>query len=313
MTDALAPDEAAAATTNTNPVEAVAAEDDTWGDLPRPAARVAGAPVLSVAGFEGPLDWLLERVRAHRIDLARLSILALVEAFDAAMKMAFRRDEEDPPVSLPQWGDWLVMATNLAELRSRLLLPENDPEAKAARIQVETLRRQLVSREQAGVAADWLERRPQLGRDVFARGVPEAGGGSMRANRFGDLTELLRACLVALRLDEAQAEAYQLPPPTPWPVHETIARLRQRLALLPDGSPLTDYLPVIPDGDQLVLRTRAAVASTLIAGLELARDGQLSLDQDETWRPIYVGRSDAEDASARGSGHSLSRAEGPGS
>ena len=294
MTDAIAPDEAAAAIAAIAETDVVdAAADDVWGDPPRAPANIAGAPVLSVAGFEGPLDWLLERVRAHQIDLARLSILALVEAFDEAMKIALRRDEGDPPVSLPQWGDWLVMATHLAELRSKLLLPENDPEAKAARCQVETLRRQLISREQAGAAADWLERRPQLGRDVFARGVPEDGG--MRTSRFGDITDLLRACLVALRLDEQQAEAYRLPPPTPWPVHETITRLRQRLAQLPDGSPLTDYLPVILGGDQLVLRTKAAVASTLIAGLELARDGQLSLDQSGMWQAIQVRQRDVED------------------
>src|ERR1700712_4480038 len=123
---------------------------------PLARAGAIGAPVLSVAGFEGPLDWLLEMVRAHRIDLARLSILALVEAFDEAMETAFRPEQGDALVSLPQWGDWLVMATNLAELRSRLLLPENNPEAKAARSQIETLRRQLISREQAGAAADWL-------------------------------------------------------------------------------------------------------------------------------------------------------------
>jgi segregation and condensation protein A len=295
VTDTLASDAAEAAVAEadlvTDPV------DDAWGDPPRAVPVEVGAPVLSVEGFEGPLDWLLERVRAHRIDLARLSILSLADAFVGAMEAAFGRDVRDPPVSLPQWGDWLVMAAQLTELRSKLLLPAHDPEARAAHSQAEMLRRQLISRKQAGAAADWLERRPQLGRDVFARGVPEGDGGTLRTSRFGDITELLRACLVALRLDEQQAEAYRLPP-TPWPVHETIARLRQRMTLLPDRSPLSDYLPVIPDGDQLVLRTRAAVASTLIAGLELARDGQLSLDQDDTWQAIRVGRRDADDAAS---------------
>lgn len=105
---------------------------------------------------------------------------------------------------------------------------------------------------------------------------------------------MLRACLVSLRLDEQQIEAYRLPPML-WLVIETIARLRHRLALLPDGSPLTDYLSVIVDNDQILLRTPAGVAGTLIAGFELARDGQLSLDQDDAWRPIRVRQRDADD------------------
>ncbi len=294
MTDAVASDEAAAAVAQTDPVEPAA--DDAWGDLPRAAAGVVAAPVLSVAGFEGPLDWLLEMARARKLDLARLSILALIEAFAGAMQMAFRRGQADPPVSLARWGDWLLMAASLTELRSRLLLPAHDPEVRTARGQAETLRRQLLSRAQARAAADWLERRPQLGRDVHARGVPEAG--SVRTNRSADITDLLRACLVALRLDEPQAEAWRLPPPTLWPIADAIARVQQRLAALPDGSPMTDYLPPTQGNDQTPLRRRAAVASTLIAGLMLAQDGQLSLDQDGTWQPIRLRNSDDKGAAS---------------
>ncbi len=220
MTDAVASDEAAAAVAQTDPVEPAA--DDAWGNPPRAAPGAVAAPVLSVEGFESPLDWLLEMARARKLDLARLSILALIEAFAGAMQMAFRRGQGDAPVSLSRWGNWLVTAASLTELRSRLLLPAYDPGARATRGQAETLRRQLLSRARIAAAADWLARRPQLGRDVHARGVPEAG--SVRTHRSGDITELLRACLVALRLDEQQAEAYRLPPPTRWPIADAIAR-----------------------------------------------------------------------------------------
>ena len=199
MTDAVAVDQAAAVAAEADPVKDPdgPVADDAWVDPPR-AAAVASTPVLSVKGFEGPLDWLLEMVRAHRIDLARLSIRALVEAFAGAMETAFRRGQGEPPVSLARWGDWLVMAAQLTELRSKLLLPAHDPRAMAARGQAETLRRQMLGRAHITAAADWLTRRPQLGHDVFARGTPEQAEDApsfTRANiDSGDITALLRAC-----------------------------------------------------------------------------------------------------------------------
>ena len=103
-------------------------EPDGWEDPPRrrPATDVL---VLSVEGFEGPLEWLLEMVRAHRIDLARLSILALVEAFVTALQAGLAQRDTGSTAPLWRWGDWLVMAANLALLRSRLLLPADVGEA----------------------------------------------------------------------------------------------------------------------------------------------------------------------------------------
>jgi segregation and condensation protein A len=111
----------------------------------------------------------------------------------------------------------------------------------AAADEAEGLRRRLVNRAQVRAAADWLERRPQLGRDVFGCG---AGAGRDDGGRVGDITDLLRACLVVLRVPE-QADAYG-PRSTPlWQVSDAIARMRQLLGVLPDGSPLTDFLPKV--------------------------------------------------------------------
>jgi len=178
-----------------------AEEVAAWEDKPR-AARSDAAPVLSVEGFAGPLDWLLELARAKKLDLAKLSIAALIEAFVTAMQAALAGRDT---ARIGHWAVWTVMAATLTELWSRLLLPANSPEAKAAQAEAEALRQQLLNRARMRSAADWLERRPQLGRDVFARGRPELHLGRGGA---GDLTELLRACLVALRVPEAVAETY---------------------------------------------------------------------------------------------------------
>jgi segregation and condensation protein A len=266
-------------------VARVTAEDvAAWEDPPR-AARSDAAPVLSVEGFAGPLDWLLELARAKKLDLAKLSIAALIEAFVTAMQAGLAGRDT---ARIGHWAVWTVMAATLTELWSRLLLPADSREAKAAQAEAEALRQQLLNRARMRSAADWLERRPQLGRDVFARGRPElvlSGGGA------GDLTELLRACLVALRVPEAVAETYRPRPPPLWRVTDALARLDTLLGELPDGSPLTAFLPAIGGEDPgRTLRCRAAVSSTLIAGLERARDGALALDQSAAWTPILVRR-----------------------
>ena len=190
--------DAADLATATSPV---APAVSTWEDPPR-GEPTDGAPVLSIDGFAGPLDWLLEMARAKKIDLARLSIGALIEAFSRAMQAALAGRDRS---RIGHWAAWTVMAATLTELCSRLLLPADAPAARAAAEEAEALRRQLLARAQMRLAADWLERRPQLGREVFARGIPELSP----AGRVGDLTELLRACLVALRVPEEQAAAFR--------------------------------------------------------------------------------------------------------
>jgi segregation and condensation protein A len=271
---------AGAGSTDGNPVDAAVSD---WEDPPR-VDRSDAPPVLAVDGFEGPLDWWLEMARAQKIDLSTLSIAALIGAFAAALEKALA---DRGGAKLAHWASWTVTAATLTELWSRLMLPQDAPASRAAVEEAEALRRHLLERARMRAAADWLDRRIQLGRDVFRRGQPEVGP----AERGGDLTDLLRACLAALRVQEEQAVALQPRPPPLWTASNALAQLARLLAVLPDGSPLEAYLPTIPqDAPQRALRQRAAVASTLIAALERARDGALSLEQEAAWRPIRLTR-----------------------
>ena len=267
---------------------------EAWEDPPR-AVSDSAAPVLRVEGFEGPLDWLVELARTRKIDLARLSIAALIEAFATAMTAALARQNGGPVASLSRWGDWLVMAATLAWLRSRLLLAGSAGEAEAALEAAESLRRELLDRAAIRAAADWLERRPQLGRDVFARvRLERAPAGDAGDTGGGDIIELARACLVALRLPPDQLAAWRPEPIALWRASDARARIERLLGILLDGSPLVAFLPEI-DGNasRRDVRCRAAIASTLVAALELARsgDGTLTLDQEQPWAPIYFERS----------------------
>jgi segregation and condensation protein A len=181
--------------------------------------------------------------QARKIDLARLSIVALIEAFATAMEIALARQVGGRTAELGRWGVWLVMAASLTFLRSRLLLPSDSPEAKAAEDEAEALRYRLVSRAQVRAAADWLERRPQLGRDVFGCGT---GDRRHDDGRVGDITELLRGCLVALRGPDPADPYTPRPPPGRSATRSFVCA--SLLGVLPDGSLLTAFLPTAVGG-----------------------------------------------------------------
>ena len=259
------------------------APPESWEDVPR-RPPASAAPVLAVAGFKGPLDWLLEMARAQRIDLATLSIVELVDAFTAALDAAL--SEHSVRADLSRWGEWLVMAATLALLRSRLLLPPDAPEARAAQDEAEAMRQQLLERVAIRQVAEWLEQRSQLGRDVFARGV--GAEPAARSGRTGDITDLFRACLVALRVPE-QADAYELKVIKLWRVPDAMARITRMLGEQPGGGALASFLPALPaEAENQELRCRAAVASTFLGALELAREGALDLRQEEVWQEVLI-------------------------
>jgi len=279
-------------------VDAVNAEDpaQAWEQPLRQPPSTGAAPFLAVDGFEGPLDWLLEMARAQRIDLAKLSILALVEAFTAALNAALMQSR-GKPADLSRWGEWLVMAATLAHLRSRLLLPKDAPEARAAQDEAEALRRVLVERTVMQRAAEWLDRRPQLGHDVFARGG--AADSVTAASRVADITDLFRACLVVLRVPE-QADAYQFRRVPFWRVADAVARITRMLAEQPGGGHLGMFLPSMDaSAPERELRCRTALASTFVAALELAREGVSELYQSRAWDEIQLRRRAKAECVAR--------------
>ena len=235
--------------------------------------------VLRLEGFEGPLDLLLDLARAQKFDLAKISILALVEQYLAVIEGARR-------VRLELAVDWLVMAAWLAWLKSRLLLPEGaDAEEGAQAAEVLAARLRDLSAMRAG--AVWLSARPQLGREVFARGAPEDNTEIDRSRLALDLGSLVRAYLLAMRR-RVSTRRYQPRPVTLWSVKDALQRLGMLLGSLPDWTSLERFLPEVLDGP---LERRAAFASTLLAGLEMARGGAVRLRQEHAFGPILVRRA----------------------
>lgn len=258
-------------------------------------------PHLRLDGFEGPLDLLLDLARSQKVDLERISIVALVDQFLAVLEQARR-------VRLELAADWLVMAAWLAWLKSRLLVPgdagqEAAPDEDAGAL-AGSLAARLAELARMRDAVRWLAARDQLGHEVFARGAPESLRAIDRSGLRADLPALLQA-YAAARRRALTAHRYTPPRQKLWTVQEAVARLGRLLGAAPGrGMPpwatLLHFLPAglaAPLADPLA--HRAALASTLVAALEAARGGCLELRQDHAFGPILLRLRVAEAASAR--------------
>lgn len=240
-------------------------------------AEATEALLLRLDGFEGPLDLLLDLARAEKLDLSRISMGALVDQYLAIVDGARR-------VRLELRADWLVMAAWLAWLKSRLLLPPGTAEAEEAEEAADVLAARLRELRAIRAAAAFLAGRPRLGEAVFARGAPEPLTEIDRSRLVLDVAGLVRAYLAARRRGGRRRQ-YRPRPVTPWTVVDALRRLERLLRHAPGWSGLERFLP---DGLADPLARRAATASTLMAGLELARGGAVRLRQDQPFGPVLL-------------------------
>jgi segregation and condensation protein A len=231
---------------------------------------------VSLEGFQGPLDLLLDLARAQKVDLAKISILALVDQYLAIVEGA-------ETLRLETAADWLVMAAWLAWLKSRLLLPQDDAAAEEAEQSSELLAARLAELAAMREGAAWLAARPVLGIDVFARGAPEDFTAADRSRLVADLPGLLRAYVDAVRRGAAKV-IYQPKQLSFWTVQDALKRLAAMLGSMPGWAFLERFLPEHLSGQE----RKAAIASTLIASLEMAKGGNVRLRQDAPFAPILL-------------------------
>lgn len=254
------------------------AENPPWDDGETPL-RIEAMPVLHLQGFDGPMDQLLDLAERGRIDLGQLSPLAFVDQMSSALSCLARH------LALQRRADLVILATRLVLLWSRLLLPRPPPAPDAA---AEAVSGPPAPAERAAMraAADWLDARPRLGRDVFAR--PSPG----RSPRVAGYMALMEACLAVLEGRAGQAaddEVYVPPVREFWTASQASRHIRAELAGRPGGGALESFVPAIPDDKpERPLRVRAAIAGTFIASLDMAREGDVVLDQALPGEPIAV-------------------------
>jgi segregation and condensation protein A len=234
--------------------------------------------VVDLDGFEGPIDLLLGLAREQKVDLAKISILALAEQYLDFIQRARH-------LQLEVAADYLVMAAWLAYLKSRLLLPQTsgDDEPSGAEL-AEALAARLRRLDAIRRAADELFTRPRLGHERFARGQPE-GLAVRRKSRFHvPLHQLLQA-YVGQRLRTREQRLVLAATPA-FRVEDAIKRLTALLGG-PDWRDLLAFLPTALSDERL---RRSALAAHVAATLELARDGVVEIRQTQPFGPIYVRR-----------------------
>lgn len=241
--------------------------------------RVTGDPalVVDVAGFEGPLDLLLHLARNQKVDLARISILALVEQYlvfiDTARKLR-----------LELAADYLVMAAWLAFLKSKLLIPKQPgDEGESGEELAAVLQFRLKRLEAMRDAGARLVNRNRLGRDVFARGMPELTIIEKRNEYSASLYDLLTA--YAVQRQRKAITNVRIAKRGVWSLKEARDILTRLVGALRDWTALDrfliDYLTTPEE-------RATALASSFAASLELVREGFVEVRQDAPFAPLYL-------------------------
>ncbi|PTM95251.1 condensin subunit ScpA [Mycoplana dimorpha] len=235
--------------------------------------------VVDIAGFEGPLDLLLHLARTQKVDLARISILALAEQYLAFVDRARR-------VRIELAADYLVMAAWLAYLKSRLLIPQQPKDdGPSGEEMAATLAFRLKRLEAMRDAATRLINRNRLGRDFFARGAPEHIPTERRSAFDASLYDLLSA-YASLRQRHAITQV-TIEKRNVWSLSDAREVLHRLLGEVADWTAMEHFLlRYLTDPSE----RRTAIASAFAASLEMVREGHLEIRQEGVFEPIYLRR-----------------------
>ena len=245
---------------------------DAFDQPPRDAPPVL---MLALGSWEGPLDLLLTLARSQRVDLAQISILALVDQYLAFIG-------EARALRLEVAADYLVMAAWLAYLKSCLLLPADpaaDPDPQALALALQWRLQRLDAMRDAGAR---LMANPRVGRDTFRRAAPEGLRHTSSAHYDCSYFELLRA-YGGIKARAARP-AYAVERRAVLALDEAIERLERLLGQALDWTDLARLVPPAPDENY----RRSALASTFVAALELARQGRVDLAQAGAFGPLRL-------------------------
>jgi segregation and condensation protein A len=250
----------------------LAAVDEDFEERP---IRQSDELTLALDGWEGPLDLLLSLARAQKVDLAQISILALVEQYLTYLN-------EARALKLEIAADYLVMAAWLAYLKSCLLLPkdpEADPSPEEIALRLQMRLQQLDAMREAGAR---LLGRDRVGRDVFVRGAPE-GLRLIRKAAWQVRDFDLFAAYGAVKA-RTQPAMHVVHARSVMTLEEAIERVGRMIGAAVEWTFLESFLPTTQDPQF----RRSALASSFLAALELARRGRLDIDQDEAFAPIRL-------------------------
>lgn len=238
----------------------------------------AEALIVDVDGFEGPLDVLLTLSRTQKVDLRKISVLALAQQYLAFVERA-------RALRIELAADYLVMAAWLAFLKSRLLLPPDpDEEGPTGEELAAHLAFQLERLQAMRDSAARLMARDQLGRDFFRRGQGEDIARIRTVTYSATLLDLMQGYARIRTRDEFRP--FVMDRDAVFTMEQALERMRPLIGFAGTWTDMETYLPDGWDADPV--RRRSATAATFAASLELVKEGHMEIKQSETFAPIQL-------------------------
>ncbi len=262
----------------TNAVPPTAPAEDAFDAPIRFAPTVdIDALIVNLDGYAGPLDVLLDLARTQRVDIRKISMIRLVDQYLDFIAAARAK-------SLELAADYLVMASWLTYLKSKLLIPapsdsagEPTADEMAARLAFQLQRLEAMRK-----ASMSLLNLPQFGVDFHGRGAPE-GVRVLRSPLWqAELFELLQA--YARQRVAAVDRTYKIEAPRVYSIEDARARIARLLGSIPEWTLLG---ALAPDA-RIDAPPASVVASSFNAALEFAKNGALEIRQLGMFEPIYV-------------------------
>ncbi len=250
-----------------------------WAQNEDARERATDEPELlvDVTGFEGPLDLLLHLARTQKVDLTKISVLALAEQYLGFI-------EKVRELRLEIAADYLVMAAWLAFLKSKLLIPKKDSDTgESGEELAAVLQFRLQRLEAMRDAAGRLMNLNRLGRDVFARGAPETVIVEKRSEFSATLYDLLSA--YAAERQRRVMNTVSIHVRKVWSLKEARDLLTRLIGSFDEWTTLDKYLIEYTTTPE---QRATALASSFAASLEMVREGRIEVRQDGAFAPIYM-------------------------
>lgn len=237
--------------------------------------------LLFLGDFDGPIDMLLSLARDQKVDLTKISILALANQYLEFIEKA-------RALRLELAADYLVMAAWLAYLKSRILIPQEEKQVEEPSAQdlADALQFQLRRLEAMRKVANDLFHLPRLGYNVFSRGEPEGLKTNYIPRYEMTLYDLLKSYGDIKK--RQQNAVYKLNPVKLFSLEEAIERMENMLGKVPKE--WVSLFMFLPQGTKEKIVRRSAVASTFGGALEMAKRGLIEIQQDKNYAPIYIRR-----------------------
>ncbi|MDG2341389.1 MAG: ScpA family protein [Paracoccaceae bacterium] len=242
----------------------------------------AEALIVDVDGYEGPLDILLTLSRTQKVDLRKISIFHLAQQYLLFIEQA-------STLRIELAADYLVMAAWLTFLKSRLLLPPDPSEEGPSGAELAAhLAFQLERLQAMRESAAKLMARDRLGRDIFARGIPEKVALVKNVTYTANLLDLMQAYARLRTRDEFRP--FTMDRDSVFTMEQALERLRGLVGYALDWTDISSYMPEGWEIDPA--KRRSATASTFAASLELVKEGKVEIRQSESFAPIQLKKRD---------------------